>query len=170
LRRQNKPSLFCKGEKLKMIIETKNKTINLVLKIRKIVDIANLLNNKNFEEAFTKAYSILDPEALSKIIFKLAENEEGKSAFTSSNEVYNFMDDCRIEGITVNDLYGKIAEALNTEGFFKKKMNKKELKEMISNPLLTMNMNDLVQKSAESAMSKIAEQQFQEQRFQGYEA
>nr|DAD94839.1 MAG TPA: tail assembly chaperone protein [Siphoviridae sp. ctiJI15] len=153
-----------------MIIETKNKTINLVLKIRKIVDIANLLNNKNFEEAFTKAYSILDPEALSKIIFKLAENEEGKSAFTSSNEVYNFMDDCRIEGITVNDLYGKIAEALNAEGFFKKKMNKKELKEMISNPLLTMNMNDLVQKSAESAMSKIAEQQFQEQRFQGYEA
>lgn len=153
-----------------MIIETKNKTINLVLKIRKIVDIANLLNNKNFEEAFTKAYSILDPEALSKIIFKLAENEDGKSAFASSNEVYNFMDDCRIEGITVNDLYGKIAEALNEEGFFKKKMNKKELKKMTSNPLLTMNMNDLVQKSAESAMSKIAEQQFQEQRFQGYEA
>ena len=47
-----------------MIIETKNKTINLVLKTRKIVYIANLLNNKNLEEAFTKAYSILDPEAL----------------------------------------------------------------------------------------------------------
>lgn len=153
-----------------MIIETKNKTINLVLKIRKIVDIANLLNNKNFEEAFTKAYSILDIEALSKIIFKLAENENGESIFTSSSEVYDFMDDCRAEGITVNDLYGKIAEALNAEGFFKKKMNKKELKEMISNPLLTMNMNDLVQKSAESAMSKIAEKQFQEQGFQGYEA
>ena len=39
-----------------MIIETKSKTINLVLKTRKIVDIANLLKNKNFEEAFTKAY------------------------------------------------------------------------------------------------------------------
>ena len=46
----------------------------------------------------------------------------------------------------------------------------KELKEIISNPLSTMNMNDLVQKSAESAMSKIAEKQFQEQGFQGYEA
>lgn len=144
-----------------MIIETKNKTINLVLKTRKIVDIANLLKNKNFEEAFVKAYSILDGEALTKIIFKLAENENGESAFISTEEVYDFIDDCRAEGITINDLYAKIAEALNEEGFFKKKMSKKELKEMTSNPLSTMNMNELVQKSAESAMSKIAEQQFQ---------
>ena len=153
-----------------MIIETKNKTINLVLKTRKIVDIANLLKNKNFEEAFVKAYSILDGEALTKIIFKLAENENGESTFNSSDEVYDFIDDCRAEGITISELYAKIAEALNEEGFFKKKMNKKELKEMTSNPLSTMNMNDLVQKSAESAMSKIAEKQFQEQGFQGYEA
>lgn len=144
-----------------MIIEAKNKTINLVLKTRKIVDIANLLKNKNFEEAFVKAYSILDGEALTKIIFKLAENENGESAFTSTEEVYDFIDDCRADGITINDLYSKIAEALNEEGFFKKKMSKKELKEMTSNPLSTMNMNELVQKSAESAMSRIAEQQFQ---------
>lgn len=157
-------SLFCKGEG-KMIIETKNKTVNLVLKTRKIVDIANLLKNKNFEEIFTKAYSILDMDALSKIIFKLAENDDGKSVFMSSDEVYDFIDDCRLEGITISDLYAKIAEALNDEGFFKRKMSKKELKEMISNPLLTMNMNDLVQKSAENAMSKIAEKQFQEQGF-----
>lgn len=144
-----------------MLIETKNKNINLVLKTRKIVEIANLLKNKNFEEAFTKAYSVLDMEALSKIIFKLAENEEGKSVFASSDEVYDFIDECRAEDITVNDLYAKIAEALNDEGFFKKKMSKKELKEMTSNPLSQMNMNEIVQKSAETAMSKIAEQQFQ---------
>lgn len=144
-----------------MIIETKNKTINLVLKTRKIVDIADLLKNKNFEEAFTKAYSVLDMEALSKIIFKLAENENGESTFISSSEVYDFMDDCRAEEITISELYAKIAEALNNEGFFKKKMNKKELKEMTSNPLSTMNMNELVQKSAESVMNKIAEKQFQ---------
>lgn len=153
-----------------MILETKNKTINLVLKTRKIVDISNLLHNKNFEEAFTKAYSICDLEALSKIIFKLAETEDGKSVFTSSDEIYDYIDECRIEGITANDIYGKIAEALNEEGFFKKKMTKKELKEMTLNPLSTMNMNELVQKSAENAMSKIAEQQFQEQQFQGYKA
>ena len=144
-----------------MIIGTKNKTINLVLKTRKIVDIANILKNKNFEKAFTEAYAICNREALSKIIFKLAETEDGKSVFLSSDEVYDFIDDCRNEGITANDIYAKIAEALNDEGFFSKKMTKKELKEMISNPLSTMNMNELVQKSAERAMSKIAEEQFQ---------
>ena len=153
-----------------MIIETKNKIINLVIKTRKIVDIANLLKNKNFEEAFIKVYSILDIEALSKIIFKISELESGENAFTNSDEVYDFIDECRKEGMTIKNLYEKIAEALNEEGFFKKKMSKKELKEMTSNPLSTMNMNDLVQKSAESAMSKIAEKQFQEQGFQGYEA
>lgn len=145
-----------------MIIETKNRNINLVLKTRKIVDIANLLKNKNFEECFTKAYSELDMEALSKIIFKLAENEDGKSIFSTSSEVYDFMDECREEGITINDLYGKVAEALNEEGFFKKKMSKKELKEMTSNPLSTMNMNELIRKSAEVAVSKMTEQMISE--------
>ena len=142
-----------------MIIETKNKTINLVLKTRKIVDISNILKNKNFEEAFTKAYSICDLEALSKIIFKLAETEDGKSAFTSSDDVYDFIDDCRKENITANDIYSKISEALNDEGFFKKKMSKKDLKEMTSNPLLTMNMDKLLEKSVENAVSKIVEQE-----------
>lgn len=142
-----------------MIIETKNRNINLVLKTRKIVEIANLLKNKNFEEVFKKAYSILDMEALSKIVFKLAENDEGKNVFVSSDEVYDFIDECRIEGISVSDLYGKIAEALNEEGFFKKRMTKKELKEMMSNPLSETDMNELVQKSAEKVINKITEEQ-----------
>ncbi len=146
-----------------MIIETKNKTINLVLKTRKIVDIANLLNNKNFEEAFTKAYSILDPEALSKIIFKLAENENGESSFTKSSDVYDFMDDCRAEGIIISELYAKVAEALNDEGFFKKKMSKKELKEMTSNPLLTMNTDKLLEKAVENVANKVVEKEIMSQ-------
>ncbi len=146
-----------------MIIETKNKTINLVLKTRKIVDIANLLNNKNFEEAFTKVYSILDPEALSKIIFKLAENENGESSFTKSSDVYDFIDDCRAEGIIISDLYSKIAEALNDEGFFKKKMSKKELKEMTSNPLLTMNTDKLLEKAVENAANRVIEKEIMSQ-------
>lgn len=146
-----------------MIIETKNKTINLVLKTRKIVDIANLLKNKNFEEVFIKAYSILDIEALSKIIFKLAENENGESVFTSSAEVYDFMDDCREEGMAISELYAKIAEALNDEGFFKKKMSKKELKEMTSNPLLTMNTDKLLEKAVENAANRVVEKEIMAQ-------
>ena len=146
-----------------MIIETKNKTINLVLKTRKIVDIANLLKNKNFEEVFIKSYSILDIEALSKIIFKLAENENGESVFTSSSEVYDFMDDCRTEGMTISELYAKIAEALNDEGFFKKKMSKKELKEITSNPLLTMNTDKLLEKAVENAANRVVEKEIMAQ-------
>lgn len=143
-----------------MIIETKNKTINLVLKTRKIVDIANLLKNKNFEEAFIKVYSILDIEALSKIIFKISELESGENAFTNSDEVYDFIDECRKEGMTIKNLYEKIAEALNDEGFFKKKMTKKELKEIVTNPLSTLNLDKIVEKSAENVVGKIIEQEF----------
>ncbi len=142
-----------------MIIETKNKTINLVFKTRKIVDIANLLKNKNFEKAFTEAYAQCDYNALSKIIFKLAEDENGKSMFTTSEDVNDFIDECRAEGITAFNLYERIAEALNEEGFFKKKMNKKELKEMTSNPLLTMDIDNLMQNSLEKAVSRVVEQE-----------
>lgn len=144
-----------------MIIETKNKKINLVLKTRKIVEIANLLKNKNFEEAFVKAYSIIDAETLGILIYKLAETEDGFALFKDIDEVYDFMDECRIEGLNYNELYKRIAEALNEEGFFKKKMSKKDLESLTSNPLSTINMNEIVQKSTENAMSKIAEQQFQ---------
>ncbi|MCI8548933.1 MAG: hypothetical protein HFJ38_08680 [Bacilli bacterium] len=145
-----------------MILETKNKTIKLVLKTRKIVDISNMLKNKNYEEAFTKAYAICDLDALTKMIYILAEDENGKNMFTSSEEVYDFLDDCRKENkMNFIDIYKKIAEELNSEGFFKSKMSKKELEEMISNPLSTINMNELMQKSTEKAMSKIAEEQFQ---------
>lgn len=143
-----------------MIIETKNKTINLVLKTRKIVDIANLLKNKNFEEAFIKVYSILDIEALSKIIFKISELESGENAFTNSDEVYDFIDECKKEGMTIKNLYEKIAESLNDEGFFKKKMTKKELKEIATNPLSTLNLDKIVEKSAENVVGKIIEQEF----------
>ena len=99
-------------------------------------------------------------EALSKIIFKIAELENGESAFINSDEVYDFIDECRKEGMTIKNLYEKIAEALNDEGFFKKKMTKKELKEITTNPLSTLNLDKIVEKSAENVVGKIIEQEF----------
>lgn len=143
-----------------MILETKNKIINLVLTTRKIVRIANLLQNKNFEDAYFKAVQSNDLDALSKILFMIAEDNEGKSAFTSSDQVYDFLDDYKKEcNKTYSDIFKELTEVINEEGFFTKKMSKKELTEMISNPLSGMNMNELVQKSAEKAISKIAEEQ-----------
>ena len=145
-----------------MILETKNKTINIVLKTRKIIDIANTLKSKNFEDAFFKAIQNNDLNALSKILYTLAENNEGKHAFNSSEDVYDFLDDYRAEkGKTYEDIFKELTEVINEEGFFMKKRTKKELAEVISNPLSGTNMNELVQKSAEKAISKIAEEQFQ---------
>ena len=145
-----------------MILETKNKTIKLVLKTRKIVDITNTLKNKNFEDAYFKALQDNDLNALSKIIYTLAEDNEGKHSFNSSEEVYEFLDDYRKEkGKSYEDIFKELTEVINEEGFFIKKRNKKELAEMISNPLSGTNMNELIQKSAEKAISRIAEEQFQ---------
>ena len=143
-----------------MILETKNKRIKLVLKTRKIVEIANTLKNKNFEDAYFKAVKENDLNALSKMIYTLAENEDGKHAFSSSDDVYDLLDDYKTEnGKTYSDIYKELTEVINEQGFFMKKMNKKELTEMISNPLSAMNINELVQKSAEKAISKMAESQ-----------
>lgn len=145
-----------------MILETKNKTINLVLKTKKIVEIANTLKNKNFEDAYFKAVQDNDLNALSKILYTLSEDNEGKHSFNNSEEVYDFIDDYKKEkGKSYQDIYEELTEVINEEGFFIKKMNKKQLTEMISNPLSGTNMNELVQKSAEKAISKIAEEQFQ---------
>lgn len=145
-----------------MILETKNRVINLVLKTRKIVEIANTLKNKNFEDAYFKAVQNNDLDALSKIIYTLAEDNEGKHSFNNSGDVYDFIDDYKKEkGKTYQDIFGELTEVINEEGFFTKKMSKKQLAEMISNPLSGTNMNELVQKSAERAISKMAEEQFQ---------
>lgn len=146
----------------KMILETKNKTINLVLKTKKIVEIANTLKSKNFEDAYFRVLQNNDLDALSKIIYTLAEDNEGKHSFNNSSEVYDFIDSYKKEkGKSYAEIFEELTEVINEEGFFTKKMTKKQLTEMISNPLSGTNMNELVQKSAEKAISKIAEEQFQ---------
>ena len=143
-----------------MILETKNKKVNLVLRTRKIVDIANSLKSKNFEEAFFKAINEKSLDALSKIIYSLAEDEDKKHVFKNSEEVYNFIDDYNEENNkSYDDIYKEIAEMINEEGFFNHKMTDKELKAMISNPLSQINLDDLMKKAVEKAMTSMAEAQ-----------
>ncbi len=126
------------------------------------MEIANSLGNKNFEDAYFKAIQNNDLGALSKIIYTLAEDNDGNHAFNNSNEVCDFLDDYKEEkNKTYSDIFKSLTEVINEEGFFIKKRSKKELEEIISNPLLKTNMSELVQKSAEKAITKIAEDQFQ---------
>lgn len=145
-----------------MILETNNKKINLVLRTRKIADIAKKLEGKNFEDVYFKAMNEFDLDALSKIIYILAENEDKTNAFKNSTEVYDFIDDYMAENNkTYKDIFQEIAEDINEEGFFNSKMTEEELKGKMANPLSSMNMNDVIKSSAEKAISKVAEEQFQ---------
>ena len=145
-----------------MILETNNKKINLVLRTRKIADIAKKLEGKNFEDIYFKAMSEFDLDALSKIIYTLAETDDKANAFKNSTEVYDFIDDYMAENNkTYKDIFEEIAEAINEEGFFNSKMTKAQLKEKMSSPLSSMNMNELIKNSAEKAIAKVAEQEFQ---------
>lgn len=157
-----KSILLLKREVIKMILETKNKKINLVLRTRKIADIAKKLNGKNFEEIYFKAMNEFDIEALSKIIYILAESEDKTNAFKNSTEVYDFIDSYMQENQkTYKDIFIEIAEDINKEGFFNSKMTKEQLKEKMSSPLSSMNMSEVIRSSAEKAMTKVAEQEFQ---------
>lgn len=145
-----------------MLLETKNKKIDLVLRTRKIADIAKKLEGKNFEDVYFKAMSEYDLEALSKIIFILAENEDKTSSFKNNDDVYEFIDDYMAEkNKTYRDIFEEIAKDINEEGFFNKKMTKEQIQEKISNPLSSMNMNELIKNSAERAIAKVAEKEFQ---------
>ena len=147
-----------------MILETKKQKINLVLRTRKIADIAKKLEGKNFEDVYFKAMNEFDLEALSKIIYILAENEDKTSSFSfkSNADVYDFIDDYMEENKkTYKDIFTEIAEDINKEGFFNSKMTKEQLKDKMSSPLSSMNMNEVIKNSAEKAIAKVAEQEFQ---------
>ena len=144
-----------------MKLKTKNKNKKLVFTTRKIVNISNILKGKNFEELYFKAMNEADLDALSKIIYTFAEDSEnGAKSFKTSEDVYDFLDDYKAENNkTYEEIFNELAEAINEEGFFKTKMSKKDLVQRLSNPLLGMDMNNIVKQSAEKAITKIAEQE-----------
>lgn len=145
-----------------MILETKNKKINLVYRTRSIVKVTNLLQGKNFEEVYFEALSQNNIDALSKIIFVFAEDiDSGVTAFKNSDLVYDFIDDYMAENEkSYQDIFREIAEDINNEGFFMKKRTKEEIEEKISSPL-SLNMDEIIKNSTEKAVQAVATEQFQ---------
>ena len=147
-----------------MELKTNYKTINLVFTTKKIVNISKILGNRNFEELFFRVMNENDVEALAQIIFVFAEDETGLKSFKNIDEVYDFIDDLISEGKkSYGDVYMEVAGAINDEGFFKKKMTKKEMLDKISNPLLSINMTEIVKNSAEKAIGKVVQEQINQQ-------
>lgn len=143
-----------------LVLSIKDKKVNLVFRTRTIVIASQLLNGSNFEDLYFKAMSKLDIEALSKVIFAFAEDENGERSFKSVEEVYDFLDEYKSDTKkSYMDIFIEIAKVINDEGFFMKKLTKKELEDKISNPLLNIDMEKLTERSLEKAMSNLAEQE-----------
>lgn len=140
-----------------MILETKNKTVKLVLKTRKILEIANTLKNKNFEDAFFKMVKERDLDALSKVIYTLADKEEKEFCFKTSTDVLDFIDDYKSENDkSYDDIFKEIAEVINEEGFFNKKMEKEEIEQKISNSFSQEEIEKIVKEAVKGATTQMA--------------
>jgi len=137
-----------------MILETKNKKVDLVYRTRNIVKVTQLLNGKNFEELYFNAVSENNVEALSKMISIFAEDvETGAKAFQSEDEIYDFIDDYMAEKKkTYGDIFKEIAESINEMGFFNSKMTTKELEAKMKNHM-AIDMNEIIKSSAEKAIT-----------------
>lgn len=144
-----------------MELSANNKTINLVLKTRKIVDIARTLKGKNFEDVYFKAKNELDLDALSKIIYTLTEQVNGKKPFDSSQDVYDFLDDYKKEtGKSYIDIYNEITEFINEECFFSRKMTPEELADKTDGLMSSINTENIVKNVVEKTVTQVAQEEF----------
>lgn len=140
-----------------MKLETSSKSVELVIKTKKIVSISNNLKNKKFEEVFFKSLMECDLEALSIIIFILAKDGNFKNSF----EVYDFLDEYKKEsGKSYDEIYKDIAIAINEEGFFRTKMTEEELQARMNDILSSLNYEDILKNSVEKMATEVVADEF----------
>ncbi len=153
-------ALFCKGERV-MVLETKNKKVDLIYRTRSIVRVNKELNGKNFEELYFNAVSENNVEALSKIILVFAEDvNSGLSAFKNIDEVFDFLDEYMEEKSgCYQDIFKGIAKSINEMGFFNSKMSAEELEAKMRTHM-SIDMNEIIKSSAEKAIAGVAEKEF----------
>lgn len=144
-----------------MILETKNKKVNLVYRTRSIVQVTQLLKGKNFEEIYFNAITENNIDALSKIIRVFGEDvDSGTKSFKTEDEVYDFIDDYMEENKkSYQDIFKEVAESINEMGFFNNKMTKEELEKRMETHM-AINMNEIIKSSAEKAIADVAEKEF----------
>lgn len=149
-----------------MKLDTKNKSVELVVKTRKIIAISKILKDDKFEDAFFKAVRDCNIEILAQIILILAENGESINPFNGIDDVCDFLDEYIAENKkNYSDIYFMITEVINEKGFFREKMTKKALQERINDIMSSVNYEDIIKKSVE----KVAEEAVTEE-FKGYPA
>lgn len=149
-----------------MLMKTEKKEVYIVLRTRKIAKLTEKLKGNNLNEIFFKGQRDCNPTTLGIFIESFAETEDGKSAFGSVLDVYDFIDDYRRENEkSYEDIYKELAVEINDMGFFKKKMTMEELEKTLMDPIGDININQIVNQVTEKEIGKAVEKEFR-----GYKA
>lgn len=144
-----------------MIMKTEKQEINIVIRTRKIAKLTDKLKGNNLNDMFFKGLRDCSPTTLGIFIEAFAEKEDGKPAFGSVLDAYDFIDDYRVAtNQTYADIYKELAVAINDMGFFNKKMTEKELKEKIEDQVGEINISEIVQSAVEKEAGTIVHQEF----------
>jgi hypothetical protein len=144
-----------------MLMKAGKIEFEIKIKTRKIIYLTKKLNGENLTDLYFKSMKNCNVEALATIILAFAEYD-----FKDIDEVSDFIDDYMIENKkTYTDIYMEIAEVVNKEGFFDKKMTKEELKEKSEDLMSTIDMGQIVETATKEVAKEMATNSFN-----GYES
>lgn len=144
-----------------MTYTLKDKEFKLIPRTRNVVELTERLKAKNLNDLIFTGLADGNPKMLAELIKAFAEYEDRKATFTSINVVYDFIDDWKRENEkTIDDLYAEVAKVVNEMGFFKKKMTEEELEKALAQPAISINLQEIVANSVQTAMNEIAQEEF----------
>ena len=149
-----------------VLISTKKMNIKLVPRTKKVIDLTEKLKNKNLNELIFNGLREANLKILAEILKSFAETEDEKQAFFSIDNVYDFIDEWIEENKkSYTELYKEVIKVVNDMGFLKTKLTESDLETEIKNPLMNIDMNEIIKESATKAVESIAQEEFR-----GYKA
>lgn len=138
------------------ILKIKEKEVMLNATMKKIAIITQKNKGKNLKDTFFKAQYEVNFLYLAQIIMNLAESQDGKNYFNGDiNKVYDFMEQwVEFNKKDYQELFKIVAEEINDKSFFGKKLTAEEMKELMENPLASFDMNQVIEKTAQSVLGE----------------
>lgn len=147
-----------------MILIVNDKEYTFTATMKKIVTINKKYKISNLRDTFFKALNNVDFEFLAELLISLADEETYNSFNKDLNHVYDLMESyVKEKNSTYEELYKMVADEINDNSFFGKKMSEEEMKKEMKNPLANFDIDKTINATAE----KILVETFKEE-FQGY--
>lgn len=138
-----------------MILKAKGKEYSFTATMKKLVEMNKVFNVKNFRDAFFKAYNDIDFSFLADVLLTLSDSS------IEEDTIYEIMESYVNEKNTdYLKLYELVAEEINDKSFFGKKMSEKELKEIKNNPLAGLDIDKIINNTAEKMLGEMAKEEF----------